>query len=115
MAGTQSGVNALIWHNPRCSKSREVLGRLHAAGFEVRIYDYLEDPPTPARLKAVADTGGIPVRDLLRDVPAHLAHADDDMLAAAMAADPSLIQRPIVETPRGTRLCRPPERVQEII
>lgn len=111
-----------IYHNPACSTSRKVLGMLRDHGIEPEIVEYLKTPPdrqTLARL--VADTG-VPVRDILRRKGAVYAtlqvddtQLSDDQLLDLMAANPILIERPIVVAPRGTRLCRPPEMVLELI
>ena len=113
-------MKATIWHNPRCSKSREALARLQAAGYAVDVVEYLKNAPsrdTLARLYAAA--GITPAQGLrLNGTDAAergLPQADDATVLAAMAADPALIERPLVETPRGVRLCRPSERLDEII
>ena len=111
-------MNATIYHNPRCGTSRAVLGLLREAGAEVRVVDYLTDPPTAAELARLYAAAGISPAQGLRareHAAAALRDASDDAILAAMAADPILIERPLVETPRGVRLCRPPERVQEIL
>jgi arsenate reductase len=111
-------MKATIWHNPRCSKSRAALALLEAAGAEVEVIRYLETPPTAARLAALYARAGMTPRDGLRTAEpgaAALADADDAAVLAAMAADPILIERPLVETDKGVRLGRPPERVLEIL
>lgn len=105
-------MKATIWHNPRCSKSRATLALLEQAGVEVTVVEYLRQPPSAAELARLYDRADIAPRAGLRaDAPA-LA---DDAVLSAMAADPSIIERPLVETVLGVRLCRPPERVREIL
>ena len=111
-------MNATIYHNARCGTSRTVLGMLEEAGAEVRVVDYLRDPPAPAELARLYAAAGIAPRDGLRakePAAAALANADDAAILAAMAADPMLIERPLVETAKGVRLCRPADRVREIL
>jgi len=113
-------MKATIWHNPRCSKSRAALGRLHAAGYAVDVVEYLKDPPARATLARLYRQAGITPAQGLRltgtDAAGRgLPGAGDDAVLDAMAADPALIERPLVETPRGVRLCRPAERLDEII
>lgn len=111
-----------IWHNPKCTTSRKVLETIRANGIEPRIVEYLETPPSAAELKAALKQMGLKPRELLRrrgtpfdelalDDP---KHSDADLIAA-MAAHPILIERPVVFGKRGARLCRPPERVKEIL
>ena len=112
-------MKATIWHNPRCSKSRETLAILQGApGVEVEIIDYLKNPPSRDELAALYAAAGLTPRDGLRkgeDAAKALKHADDDAILDAMIADPILIERPLVETPKGVRLGRPPEKVREIL
>ena len=112
-------MKATIWHNPRCSKSRETLAILNAtAGVEVEVIDYLKHPPTRARLAGLYNRAGLPPRDGLRrgeDAAKALKHADDAAILDAMAANPILIERPLVETDKGVRLGRPPEAVRDIL
>ncbi len=111
-----------IWHNPRCSNARETLALIRAHGIEPRVVDYLQSPQTRAELLAVLAAAGLAPRDLLRSKEqayADLGLADtglpDRVLVDAMLAHPELINRPVVITPRGVRLCRPPERVLDIL
>lgn len=95
-----------------------MLDILNAAGADVRVVDYLADPPTPAELARLYAAAGLSPADGLRarePAAAALRDAPDDAILAAMADDPILIERPLVETPRGVRLCRPAERVREIL
>ena len=111
-----------IWHNPACGTSRNTLAMIRASGEEPVVIEYLKEPPSRARLKELIAAMGITPRDLLREkgTPyAELGLSDptlsDDQLLDAMLAHPILINRPIVETPRGTRLCRPSEAVLDLL
>lgn len=109
---------ATIYHNPRCGTSCAVLDMLREAGAEVRVVNYLADTPTPAELARLYAAAGLAPQEGMRGkepAAAALCDASDEAILAAMAADPILIERPLVETPRGVRLCRPPDRVQEIL
>ena len=110
-----------IWHNPKCGTSRNTLALLEArAEVELTVVEYLKQPPTRAKLvQLFADAGMTPAEGLRlmgtdaeeRGLPA----ADADTVLDAMMADPILINRPLVETPKGVRLCRPMDRVEEIL
>ena len=111
-----------IWHNPRCGNSRGALALIREAGIEPQVYDYLHTPPDAATLKAALARMGMDARQLLRSKEVAYAELgladpalDEDALVAAMVAHPVLINRPIVETPKGTALCRPPERVLALL
>ena len=106
-------MKATIYHNPRCSKSRETLAILQDAGADVEIVEYLKHPPTAATLRDLYARAGITPREGLRK-DAKVA-GDDEAVLKAMAADPAIIERPIVATDKGVRLGRPPERVREIL
>jgi arsenate reductase len=111
-------VKATIYHNPRCSKSREALAILHDAGADVTIVEYLKAPPGRAELARLYEKAGMSPRDGLRkaeDGAKALKDASDDAILDAMAADPILIERPLVETEKGVRLGRPPEAIREIL
>lgn len=111
-------MKATIWHNPGCSKSRETLALLEAHGADIEIVRYLEAPPSAARLAALYARAGMrPGDGLRRSEPGAdaLALRPDGEVLAAMAASPALIERPLVETARGVRLCRPPARVRDIL
>lgn len=115
---TEERMKATIYHNPRCSKSRETLALLEASGADVTIVDYLKRPPARADLARLYAAAGMSPRDGLRKAEAGaraLKGASDDAILDAMAADPILIERPLVETAFGVRLGRPPERVKEIL
>lgn len=107
-----------IYHNPRCSKSREALAILQDAGAEVTVIEYLKAPPSRDTLAALFARAGMSPREGLRrseDAAKSLRDASDDAVLDAMAAQPALIERPLVETERGVRLGRPPEKVREIL
>ncbi|MCY9808992.1 glutaredoxin-dependent arsenate reductase [Aeromonas caviae] len=111
-----------LYHNPECGTSRNTLALIRNSGVEPAIIHYLETPPSRDELVALIAAMGMPVRDLLRkNVPPYealgLAEArfSDDELIDAMLAHPILINRPIVVTPLGTRLCRPSEVVLDIL
>jgi arsenate reductase len=114
-------VAVVIWHNPKCATSRKVLDMIRAAGVAPVIVDYVKTPPKAAEIRAVLKAAGLKPRDLLRrrGTPYDDLGLDrrltDAALIAAMAKHPILIERPVVRTRKGTRLCRPPERVNEIL
>jgi len=112
--------NATIYHNPACGTSRNTLGLIRNAGIEPQIIEYLRTPPDRATLLSLIAAMQVPVRDVVRaKEPLYadlgLAEAGDDTLLDAMLAHPVLINRPIVATSRGTALCRPSERVLDIL
>ena len=111
-----------IYHNPACGTSRNVLGLIRNSGVEPTVIQSLETPPDRAQLERLIADLGMPVRELLRQKGTPYAELglddpqlDDAALIAAMMQHPLLINRPIVVTPLGTRLCRPSERVLEIL
>ena len=111
-------MNVTIWHNPRCSKSRETLALLVAAGADVKVIEYLKTPPSLEELRRLYAKAGMTARQGLRTAEEGakaLKHADEETILAAMAVDPILIERPLVETMKGVRLGRPPEKVREIL
>ncbi len=112
-------MKAAIYHNPRCSKSREALAILNGTpGVEVEVIDYLKNPPGRDTLKQLYAQAGMTARGGLRiaeDAAKPLKGADDDTILDAMAADPILIERPLVVTEKGVRLGRPPEKIREIL
>ena len=115
-------VDIVIYHNPECGTSRNALAMIRNAGIEPHVIEYLKTPPARALLVQLITRMGITPRDLLREkgTPyAELGLSDpalsDDQLLDAMLAHPILINRPIVETPRGTRLCRPSEAVLDLL
>ena len=106
-------MKATIWHNPRCSKSRQALAILNEEGAEVTIVEYLKSPPTREELARVYARAGIAPRAALRaDAP---RVADDDAALDLMARDPATIERPVVETAKGALVARPPERVRDLL
>ena len=111
-------MKATIYHNPKCSTSRQVLDVLQAAGAEVKVVEYLKTTPTRDELRRLyADAGLTPAHGLRmkEDEAKALAHAPDADVLDAMVANPALIERPLVETAKGVRLARPKERVYEIL
>ena len=109
-----------IYHNPKCGTSRNTLAALEEAGAEVTVIEYLKTPPSAEKLAQLyRDAGMTPQQGLrLRGTDAEergLPAADDATVLAAMAAEPRLIERPLVETGKGVRLCRPQEAVHEIL
>jgi arsenate reductase len=111
-----------IYHNPDCGTSRNTLAMIRASGEEPAVIEYLKTPPTRERLRELIGAMGITVRDLLREKGTpygSLGLGDskwsDDQLIDFMMQHPILINRPIVETPKGTRLCRPSERVLDLL
>jgi arsenate reductase len=111
-----------IYHNPACGTSRNVLGLIRNAGIEPTVVEYLRTPPGRAELADLIRRMGVPVRDVLRRKGTphdELGLGDpalgDDQLLDAMIAHPILINRPIVVTPLGVRLCRPSEAVLDIL
>ena len=111
-----------IYHNPRCSKSRQALALLRARGVEPEIIEYLDSPPCTSRLKQILKLLGISPRDLMRRKEAAYREngldnpsLSDDKLIAAMVAHPILIERPVVLANGRAALGRPPERVLEIL
>lgn len=114
-------MKATIWHNPACGTSRKTLAILQETpGVDLTVIEYLKAPPTPAKLAQLyGDAGMTPQQGLrLRGTDAEergLPDADDATVLAAMAADPILIERPLVETDKGVRLCRPQDTVRDIL
>jgi arsenate reductase len=114
-------VKATIWHNPKCGTSRKTLAILEETpGLEVEVIEYLKTAPSAEKLgQLYRDAGITPQQGLrLRGTEAAergLPEADDATVLAAMAAEPALIERPLVETEKGARLCRPQEKVHEIL
>jgi arsenate reductase len=111
-----------IYHNPACGTSRNVLAMIRERGVEPKIIEYLKTPPTAAKLKSLLTQMGISARELLRKRGTpyeELGLADpkwtEAQLIDFMVKNPILIERPIVETQKGTRLCRPKEKALEIL
>lgn len=114
-------MKATIWHNPKCGTSRKTLALLEEVpGIDLTVVEYLKSPPTAERLGALYRAAGLtPQQGLrLRGTDAEergLPSASDAEVLAAMAAEPALIERPLVETEKGVRLCRPQDLVREIL
>lgn len=115
-------MKAMIYHNPACGTSRNVLAALRDAGIEPEIIEYLRDPPTRERLVGLIRAAGLTVREALRQKGTPYDELDlgdpkltDEQLLDAMMAHPILINRPFVVTQKGTRLCRPAETVRELL
>ena len=111
-----------IFHNPACGTSRNTLALIRHSGVEPVVIEYLKTPPSTPRLGELIEAMGIPVRGLLREKGTPYAELNlgdprwsDDELLGFMRAHPVLINRPIVESPLGTKLCRPSEEVLEIL
>jgi arsenate reductase len=115
-------MDAVIYHNPDCGTSRNALALIRHAGVEPQIIEYLRDPPSRERLIELIEDAGLTVREAIRqkgtpylalglDDPA----LGDEVLLDAMLANPILINRPFVQTPKGTRLCRPSENVLDLL
>lgn len=112
----------VIFHNPTCGTSRNVVAMVEAAGYAPKVVEYLKAGWTHDQIKELAREAGVPVRELLRDKgtpAADLGLTDpsvgDAQLVDAMVANPILVNRPIVVTPLGVRLCRPSERVLDLL
>jgi len=115
-------MKATIYHNPMCGTSRKTLEILRDSGFDVWIREYLKNPPTRDELKRLYDRAGITPREGLRakeslaeELGLNQPGTTDDQVLDAMLEHPILIERPLVETDKGARLCRPQDRVREII
>ena len=115
-------VDVVIYHNPACGTSRNTLAMIRNAGIEPHVVEYLKTPPSRALLIELIDRAGITPRHLLREkgTPyAELGLGDasltDDVLLDAMMAHPVLINRPLVVSPLGVRLCRPSEAVLDLL
>lgn len=111
-----------IYHNPKCGTSRNVLAMIQNSGEEPRVVEYLKTPLNAEQLTALVKKLGIPVRNLLRqkgtpydELGLGKAHWTDEQLIEKMAAHPILMNRPVVITPKGAKLCRPSEAVLEIL
>ena len=115
-------MSALIWHNPRCSTSRNALALLREHGIEPQVVEYLKDPPTREQLQQMIADAGLTARGAIRSKEAAYKERglddpalDEEVLLQAMLDEPVLIERPFVRTDRGTRLARPLEKLQEIL
>ena len=115
-------MKARIWHNPKCGTSRKTLEILQGAGADVTVVEYLKTPPSRAELVRLYARAGLSPREglrskepLARDLGLTEPGTGDEEILDAMVAHPMLIERPLVETDKGVRLCRPQERVREIL
>lgn len=111
-----------IWHNPKCGTSRTVLSEIRARGIEPKVVPYVDTPPSEREIKTALKEMGLSARELLRrngtpydELGLDNPKFSDADLVKLMHKHPLLIQRPVVSTPKGTRLCRPPERLKEIL
>ena len=115
-------MKATIYHNPMCGTSRKTLEILREEGADVTVIEYLETPPSTAELKRLYDRAGISPREGLRareqlaqDLDLVEGAVSDAAMLEAMVENPILIERPLVETEKGVRLCRPQDKVREIL
>ena len=115
-------MKAVIYHNPNCGTSRKTLEILNEAGADVTIVQYLKTPPTKDELRRLYDRAGIRPSEglrskepLARDLDLTTGRVSEEAILDAMAENPVLIERPIVETEKGVRLCRPQDKVREIL
>jgi arsenate reductase len=115
-------MDVIIYHNPDCGTSRNTLGLVRNAGIEPHIINYLKCPPTRSLLTQLLARAELSVRDILREkgTPFHELGLDDlslndDILLDAIAAHPILMNRPLIVTPKGVRLCRPSELVIDLL
>ncbi len=113
-------IKATIHHNPQCGTSRKTLEILREAGADVTVVEYMKTPPTRAELQRLYARAGISPREGLRAkeplaAEFGLTEAGDEAILDAMMAHPVLIDRPLVETAKGVRLCRPQDVVREIL
>lgn len=111
-----------IYHNPNCGTSRNVLAMIRNSGAEPQVVEYLKTPLDAQQLQALVQQLAMPVRDLLRqkgtpyeELGLGAAHWTDEQLIAQIEAHPILMNRPVVVTPKGARLCRPSETVLELL
>ncbi|KQS86052.1 arsenate reductase [Methylobacterium sp. Leaf361] len=114
--------DVVIYHNPACGTSRNTLAMIRNAGIEPHVIEYLKTPPARALLLQLLDRAGLSVRDVLREKGTPYAELDlgnpdltDGQLLDAVAAHPILLNRPLVVTPKGVRLCRPSEAVLDLL
>ena len=115
-------MKATIYHNPMCGTSRKTLEILRDSGFDVWVHEYMKNPPTRDELVRLYDKAGISPREGLRtkeplaeELNLNRPDITDDEVLDAMVKHPILINRPLVETPKGVRLCRPQDVVREIL
>lgn len=122
MGKKPAGDTVVIYHNPACSTSRKVLGMIRDAGIEPKVIEYLKTPPSRETLLDLVARMGVPLAAILRRKAPPYAELDlgrkgvkDSEILGAIEKHPVLIERPIVATRLGVRLCRPPETVHEIL
>jgi len=115
-------MDVIIYHNPDCGTSRNTLGLIRNAGIEPHVIEYLKTPPTRRLLRQLLERAGLTVREVLRErgTPFHALGLDDlnlseDALLDAIEAHPILLNRPLVVTPKGVKLCRPSEAVLDLL
>ena len=115
-------MDIVIYHNPACGTSRNTLALIRHVGIEPRVIEYLKTPPGRAEVRDLATRAGVPLRALLREKGTPFAELglddpalDDERLLDAIEAHPVLLNRPIVVTPKGVRLCRPSEAVLDLL
>lgn len=114
-------MSVTIWHNPNCSTSRKALEAIRAAGIEPTVVIYLKTPPGPSQIAQTCVSAGITPRQLVRRrgtdeaVLAAIDAAGDAELPALLSAHPAAIERPVVISAKGARLCRPLERLHEVV
>jgi arsenate reductase len=114
--------DVIIYHNPACGTSRNTLAMIRNAGIEPHVIEYLKTPPTRAMLRQLVARMGLSLRDILREKGTPYAELglddaglSDEQILDAIAAHPILINRPIVVSPKGVRLCRPSEAVLDLL
>lgn len=115
-------MKATIYHNPKCGTSRKTLDILNEAGADVTVVEYLKNPPSRVELHRLYDRAGITAREGLRakeplatELGLTAPDVTDDAILDAMIANPILINRPLVETEKGVKLCRPQDEVRTIL
>lgn len=115
-------MKATIYHNPKCGTSRKTLELLQAEGADVTVIEYLKQPPSMDELRRLYAKAGLSPREGLRakeplaqDLDLVEGAVSNEAILEAMVANPVLIERPLVETEKGVRLCRPQEKVREIL
>lgn len=118
----ETGASPLVYHNPNCGTSRKVLAMLRDAGVEPVVVEYLKTPPSKEKLREIVAASGGAVRPLLREKGTPYAELDlgnakwsDEELLDFIVEHPVLLNRPIVVTRKGAKLCRPPESVKELL
>ena len=111
-------MKATIYHNPNCGTSRKTLEILNESGADVQVVEYLKTPPSRDELRRLYERAGLSAAEGLRHrepAAVDLEGMDDETVLDAMIGNPVLIERPLVETEKGVRLCRPQEKVLEIL